>query len=106
MTYEIDKARPLPPYQRKPKYPFDDMEIGDSFFVPTGPFTNAQERKWATIRTSISVWRRKTDQQHVKFTRRMVTEAAVLGNPGRQGLRVWRVADGAHHPLQLGRVAK
>ena len=101
MPYKIDKARRLPPRERKPKYPIADMEIGDSFFVPTGPFTNAQERKWATIRTSISVWRRTTNQQHVKFTYRMVTE-----NPGRQGVRVWRVADGAHHPLQLGYVAK
>ena len=102
MPYKIDKARPLPPRVRKPKYPFDNMEIGDSFFVPTGPFTNAQERKWATIRTNISVWRRKTNQLHVKFTYRFVTEADVIGHaPNRQGVRVWRVADGDLHPLQL-----
>ena len=93
MTYKIDKAVPMPARKRKPKYPIADMEIGDSFFVPTGPFTKAQDAAWATIRSSIGTWRTKTGNRHASFTSRVITEAAVLGNPGRTGVRVWRVAD-------------
>ena len=34
MTIKIEKGIPMPaPYVRK-RFPFDDMEVGDSFFVP------------------------------------------------------------------------
>lgn len=36
MTYKIEKRIPLPPNAASSikKYPFDKLEIGDSFFVP------------------------------------------------------------------------
>ena len=35
MPYEIEKGIPMPAHtKRKPKYPWADMEVGDSFVVP------------------------------------------------------------------------
>ena len=32
MTFKIEKGKPLPP--RNARYPFSEMEIGDSIYVP------------------------------------------------------------------------
>ncbi|RPD90494.1 hypothetical protein EGK75_01220 [Neisseria weixii] len=34
---QIEKQIPIPPKSSPNHYPFDDMEIGDSFFVPCRP---------------------------------------------------------------------
>lgn len=34
MPYEIETEAPIPPRTRKSKYPFDQLNPGQSFFVP------------------------------------------------------------------------
>ena len=76
MSFEIDKDIPLPPLRRnrspKPKYPFGDLEIGDSFLVP-GP-------KVANVRNAMGYFRKIKDSSKTFCTRR------VDG-----GIRVWRL---------------
>ncbi len=72
MTYSIEKDIPIPEKSgRKIKYPLDDMEIGDSFFIPgvdhqdISPVIAARKRarKWQREFTTrreddgIRVWR-------------------------------------------------
>ena len=73
---KIDKNVPLPKL-RSPlnKYPWADMQVGDSFFIPQDP---------ATVRASLyscTKWAR------IKIATRRVTENGV------EGIRVWRIAD-------------
>ena len=65
---KIDKGVPLPTARRK--YPWDEMEVGDSFFSPVGQ---------ATLMTQS---RRRSDR---KFTSCAVEENGV------RGTRIWRV---------------
>lgn len=91
MPFKIDKNLPIPPRPRRKrtsKYPLTDMEVGDSFFVPTGPFKAAQESKMKSIRTRLTYLRNeKRIEPHARFEHRVVTE----GN--RTGVRVWRIAN-------------
>jgi hypothetical protein len=36
MSIEVEKNIPIPPEKRRNVYPYKVMEIGESFFVPTG----------------------------------------------------------------------
>ena len=68
MTYTIDKGIPLPPQRQK--YPFVDMEVGDSIEL---------EVTRSSVGTSIANCQRATGR---KFTVRKTEK----------GIRVWRVA--------------
>lgn len=70
-TFRIEKNIPAPP-NRRSKYPFADMEVGDSFMIP-GAATSAK------IGSSISY-------RCIRYGEKYRT-SAVDG-----GLRVWRVA--------------
>ncbi len=82
MRYVIDKDVPLPAKAtvgRKSKYPFDLMEVGDSFFVP------------GKVRMASTV-----GQASRRLGRRFVW------NEETSGVRVWRAADtvtAAEEPL-------
>ena len=84
MRYVIDKNVPLPAKAttgRKSKYPFDLMEVGDSFFVP------GKVRMASTVR-----------QASRRLGRRFVW------NEETGGARVWRAADpvtAADEPLPV-----
>lgn len=71
--FEIEKDKPIPPRR---KYPFEDMEVGDSFFAPRDDFPHAGDaaRVYAHHRKG-----------KVKFRTRNVTENGV------NGTRVWRI---------------
>lgn len=71
----IEKGKPLPDYPRR-KYPFANMEVGDSFFVPSGE---------SAIRTKNNV-----RCSAVAFGRRKNWKFSVRNDNG--GVRVWRVA--------------
>lgn len=76
MTIKIDKGIPLPKQVRTSKYPFADLGVGDSFFVPgvkAASLGNAAKHHAA--RTGHS------------YRSRTVTEDGVLG------ARIWRVED-------------
>lgn len=75
---QIDKGVPIPPHVRgqgAPKYPWREMEIGDSFFV--------SDRHRRSISAAASSARQHRGHQ---FATRSVTENGV------DGIRVWRVA--------------
>lgn len=76
--FTIDKGVPLPPHRpsggmgRLPTYPWHQMEVGDSFFVPGGVL-----KKLATAASA-------TARRHppLRFSLRTVDG----------GVRVWRIA--------------
>lgn len=79
MNPEIDKHVPLPETrtQRRSRYPFEQMAVGDSFFI-----RNADQTRFASVQQCAS---RRGRLDGTRFTVRKVTE----GN--QKGLRCWRV---------------
>lgn len=74
MTFEIDDDVPLSSAHRR-KYPYRDLRIGQSFFVP--------DATHQLISGSMHPAKKRLGR---KFTARTVTENGV------KGVRVWRVA--------------
>lgn len=74
-NFKIDSSVPLPESRRgRLVYPWRDMDIGDSFFVPNGD------------QSGISAAARTYGKRHrVKFALRSVTEKGV------KGVRAWRI---------------
>lgn len=58
--FEIEASIPIPKIIKEPKpkrqlkYPFDQMEIGDSFFVPFPKDCSDQKAETRRIRTNVS----------------------------------------------------
>lgn len=77
MTYIIEKNIEIPPKQsrRKTCYPWEGMQVGDSFLVP-GPGTAEQQGKIGNAAYS------RSNQDGRKYTTRCVEG----------GVRVWRTA--------------
>lgn len=71
MDYTIEKDIPYPESSKKAKYPFQEMEIGDSFAV--------EKEKRNTILTSSQYWGMKLQR---KFSVKRYGEA----------YRCWRIA--------------
>ena len=78
MTIKIDKNVPCPPQQRRGgrpfKYPFPELEVGDSFFVA--------KKTTATFASTVSSARKRLG---ITLVTRTVEEDGV------SGVRVWRV---------------
>lgn len=76
--YEIEKGIKIPVRKssRPAKYPWRQMELGDSFFVPSG-----NPSKMITRLNPSS----QTQKAGLKFTRRIVEENGV------KGVRIWRI---------------
>lgn len=72
-AYEIDNDVPVP--TTRSKYPFDEMEVGDSFFVSGGSKLTLRKMR------SASNWATK------KFPDTKYSVRAV-----ENGVRIWRVA--------------
>ena len=77
MTFKIDENVPLPPQNRgrKSKYPFYELEVGQSFFVPD---------EFKKKITGYIGYARKCLPKR-KFTARSVEEGED------KGIRVWRI---------------
>lgn len=73
--FQVSKRLPIPEITHKSKYPWAEMSVGDSFFVP-GKHTT--QMGGVAHQAGISLG--------VKFTIRRVTEMQV------SGVRIWRVA--------------
>lgn len=77
--YNIEKCIPIPPQGRSPgppsKYPWAQMEVGDSFFVPGAPPKGVAKQ----LKSAAS-------QQATRHGRRYATRL-VEG-----GVRVWRIS--------------
>jgi len=74
MTVPINKGVPIPEKRRRfaDDYPWEDMGVGDSIFIPFR----------GKSRPQVSVVQKRLG---VKFTTRRLTEDDVLG------LRIWRI---------------
>ena len=77
--FTIDKGVPVPGAVVRTKYPFGQMEVGDSFFVPV---TGSESAFAANLRASSSNWGKVNN---AKFLVRFEDD-------GKRILRVWRVA--------------
>lgn len=75
MTYQIDRGVPVPPVGTASRYPWEDMGVGDSFFVPCEYDRIAHNRLSTAAR------------HHAKRTGKHFTVRRVDG-----GLRCWRIA--------------
>lgn len=84
--YPVETGIPLPPPYVRPrrvglkKYPWPDMEVGDSFFVP---FTPEEPGTWVQNRVNASAvhWLKRYARTRRFTTRQMAG-----------GLRCWRTA--------------
>jgi|TARA_R110000787_G_scaffold11778_7_gene38665 hypothetical protein len=80
MAYEIEKDVPLcHPLSNSDKYPFDKMEVGDSFFVP---HPEAKTARMAALTRNAGQYKKLP--KHVTEQRHFVTRT-VEG-----GTRIWR----------------
>lgn len=86
-NFKIEKSVKMPSIgatkQRSVIYPFADMEVGDSFFVPVKNSSDIREsrRVYASIRYDASIYRKRN------FRNFSVSVRTVEG-----GYRVWRVS--------------
>lgn len=78
---KVDKDIPIPKYWQRTMYPFANMKVGDSFFVPNMKKINGStmSRK-VTMAAYVYGWRHE-----MKFITRTVTEEGIVG------IRVWRI---------------
>lgn len=82
--YEIERGVPLPPRANlagHTKYPFGEMEIGDSFFIPIDTIDGKKPSD--SVSSAAYVFGKRNNK---KFTTRQVREEGTI-----KGYRVWRV---------------
>jgi hypothetical protein len=84
MKYKVEKGIPIHGYHGNQKYPFHEMEVGDSFFVPIedGSREVNMRRLWASCAHA------EKDLGY-KFIVRAVKKSH--GDPD-DGFRVWRIS--------------
>lgn len=76
-TFEIETDEPIPPIYSK--YPFEHLNVGESFFVPT----DNNYKRIRSIRCSCSRYMKRNKTKHF-ITRTRIKNGSV-------GIRVWRV---------------
>jgi len=82
----VESGIPLVQNSRKNgfPYPFDDMKIGDSFFIPLDDCRSQTVQ--SRINAAVTRWRKKDpDLNDSRFTTRTMVENDV------EGIRVWKV---------------
>lgn len=90
MTFEIEDNVPLP---SRWGYPFAEMKVSQSFFVPTTP--EAGSEKAVKIRSLFYAWRKWTGR---------VDELGCLCREVEGGVRFWLLsADDPKRPKKIGR---
>ena len=87
MQITIDKNVPIPEskfgqggFGRKPKYPFADMEVGDSFLVKC--IRKQRGRVQTRLCNAASIYKRKHDRK---------TDFTTRASDDEGGIRVWRI---------------
>lgn len=104
LMFEIEASIPIPKIIKEPKpkrqlkYPFDQMEIGDSFFVPFPKDCSDQKAETRRIRTNVSsafnTYMRKIKKTSTHLTFR------VLEKDGVMGVRVWLTSRSKSKPIR------
>jgi len=85
MIYDIEKGQKIPNinYRSRRKYPFEKMNIGDSFFVPLGDLSHSKDPLNVVSGAASAYGRRKGK----KFTTRTMKDNDNVA----VGFRVWRI---------------
>lgn len=85
MSYTVETGIPIPPGQRtgKAKYPFPEMKVGDSFFVPAGE-SDGKRVGMAAFCFARDLAKKNPDDQRKFCTRTTKTQP--------RGVRCWRIA--------------
>lgn len=76
---KIEKNIPAPVERLRNKWPFNDMEIGDSFAVP-------ESADWRKMRSAAGTWTRKNKSKGQRLTVRRCEEK------GAMVYRCWKLA--------------
>lgn len=83
MEVKIDKGIPLPSDIRNElKYPFNEMDIGDSIFFPLEGEDNANRMKNRLAQATRTYGKKQTPERHFVIRYRLEDE--------KSGVRVWR----------------
>ena len=86
---KIDKGIPLPEDTRsRANYPFADMEVGDSIFIPLEEGDNAQRMKNRLSQATRTFGKKQDPEQH--FIIRYRLEKIGVGDREQSGVRIWR----------------
>ena len=87
--YKIDSGVPIPTdfRQTELKYPFDEMNVGDSFYISPRSEEENVKRLGNRIAQARQAYQKRMGKrgEEMRFTQRMWTEDGVAG------YRVWRV---------------
>lgn len=81
MKPKIDKGVPIPERARTPKYPWGDLEVGDSFFLPKEEDDGKRYRAYIAAGSFTC--------NNAKGIR---LKAIMREEGGKRGTRIWRVA--------------
>jgi hypothetical protein len=85
-VFKLQKDVPIPDISRssgrKAKYPFNIMEVKDSFFIPGAKPENVSSAILRFLKTEEGANR--------KFTTRTMKESPEEGEPEVEGVRIWR----------------
>ena len=79
MTYTIDKNVPRP---ERSKYPWDDMESGDSFFVPC-----PEDRRIDTLQKNLTTLAKRALARMKRKKWKVITSRRE--EEGKFGVRIW-----------------
>ena len=84
MDYIIDKGVPLPDDMRGGGtiYPFDQLEVGDSIFIPLKEGDNGQRLKNRLAQSTRTYGKKQDPEQHYIIRYRLENELS--------GVRIWR----------------
>lgn len=77
---KVDKNIPIPEDNPRNKYPYHELEIGDSFFIPNAVIGNPNN----TISSSVAVTNTRMKGRKLFICRRRVAHS-------KPGWRVWRI---------------
>jgi hypothetical protein len=84
VMFEVVKGKPIPT-RRKDEFPWDKMELGDSFFVPCeGTEANNVVKR---VHSSCTVYLKSSKKDRKDFSVRTVFE----DKDGKSGIWVWRL---------------
>lgn len=84
--YEVEKGIPIPTINRTTRqlYPFDKMEVGDSFKVQL-VLGEKHAKKFNSLNSAIHAFRKKNKCLEKRFTCRHIKEEEII--------RCWRIED-------------
>ena len=89
LKIKIDKGVPLPDDTRSTSnYPFADMEVGASIFIPLEEGDNAQRMKNRLSQATRTFGKKQDPEQH--FIIRYRLEKIGVGDREHSGVRIWR----------------